>query len=157
MLEMFVTGDSINVSHLWSVKRHLSQGWTFVQQRWKVVRLLVILKLLTVVFQTAGYDVFSCVMAFGSSASAAEHFVAFHLKWNEQWCRYSWASLYWNKSQWSTKPHWFLLSFFLPVSVDDLCSHASYQCCGKVLPTWVNFLIPLKKVNLYKLLYCLYT
>ena len=23
------------------------------------------------------------------------------------------------------------LSFFLPVSVDDLCWHATYQCCGK--------------------------
>jgi len=28
-------------------------------------------------FQTAGYDVFNCVMAFGSSVSAAWHFVAF--------------------------------------------------------------------------------
>jgi len=40
-------------------------------------RLLVISKLLTIFFQTAGYNVFSCVMAFGSSASAAQHFVAF--------------------------------------------------------------------------------
>jgi len=46
-------------------------------------------------------------MAFGLSASAALHRVTFHLKWNEQWCRCSCASVYWIKSQWSTKPLWF--------------------------------------------------
>jgi len=36
MFKMFVGIDSINASNLLSVKRHLS-GWTFVQQRWKLV------------------------------------------------------------------------------------------------------------------------
>jgi len=49
-------------------------------------------------------------------------------------------------------------SVFLPVSIDDLCSHASYQRCGKVLLTWVKLPYSSEKnVNLYKLLYCLYT
>ena len=33
--------------------------------------------------------------------------IAFCLKWNEQWCQYSCASVYWTKSQWTTKPDWF--------------------------------------------------
>jgi len=30
-----------------------------------------------------------------------------------------------------------LVEFCLPVSVDDLCWHAGYQRCGKVLSTWI--------------------
>jgi len=69
MFEMFVTGDSINASRLSSVKRHLS-GLNSHLVTLKT-RLLVISKFLTLFFQSAGYDVFSCVVASGSSASAA--------------------------------------------------------------------------------------
>jgi len=30
------------------------------------------------------------------------------------------------------------VELFSLVSADDLCSHASYQRCGKVLSTWVK-------------------
>jgi len=68
MFEMFVTVDSINASNLSSVIRHLS-GWNICPATLKTR--LLILKFLTIFFQTVGYDAFSCVMAFGSSASAA--------------------------------------------------------------------------------------
>ena len=75
MFEMFAAVNSINASNLLSVKRHLS-GWNFCPATLKT-RSLVISKLLTIFFQTAGYDVFSCVMAFGSFASAAWDFSFF--------------------------------------------------------------------------------
>jgi len=64
-----VTVGSINASSLLLVKRHLS-GLNVRPAKLKT-RSLVISKLLTIFYQTASYDVFSCVMAFGSSASAA--------------------------------------------------------------------------------------
>ena len=44
--------------------------------------------------------------------------------------------------------HWFLLSF-LPVSVDDLRSHARYQLCGKVLSTYVKLHYSSEKKLIY--------
>jgi len=36
MFKMFVTGDSINASIFYQ-SNDIYQGWTFVQQRWKIV------------------------------------------------------------------------------------------------------------------------
>jgi len=133
---MFVTGHSINTSNLLSIKRHLS-GLNIRPAKLKT-RLLVISKLLTVFFSNCGLRCFQlcdglwivckCSIAFCS--------FSFEMKWTVM--PNSCASLYWTKIQWSTKPHWLLLSFFSPVSAVDLCSHASYQRCGKVLSTWVK-------------------
>jgi len=64
---MFVIVDSINTSNLLLVKRHLSG----LNIRPAMLKTHLLLVSEFDFFQTTGHDVFSCVMAFGLSASAA--------------------------------------------------------------------------------------
>jgi len=92
---------NINTSNLLSVKQHVS-GLNIRPAMLKI-RLLVISILLTISS--------NC----GLRLQASIALCSFNLKGNQQWCQYSCVSLYWTKSQWSTKPHWFRW-VFLPVS-----------------------------------------
>jgi len=80
----------------------------------------------------------------------AQDCAASNLKWNEQRCHYSCTSVYCTKSQFLWKPHWFCWVFFNQYLVDHGW-HASYQCCGKVLSTYIK--IPYSSEK--KLTYCM--
>ena len=75
------------------------------------------------------------------------------MKWNEQWCQYSYTSVIWRKRQRLTKAHWFRW-VFLPVTklMEDLFWHASYQHCEKMLSVLVKLLNSSEKVKLLYLL-----
>jgi len=150
---MFVTVDSINASNLSSVKRHPS-GLNIRPATLKT-RLFVISNLLTIFFKLRvtmhsalwwPSDRLKCSIAFCrffiwneiNSDANIDALPCMGSKVNGQ---QKFAGFFW---------------VFLPVFVDDLCSHASYQRCGKVLSTWVKVPYSCEK-KLYKLLYCLYT
>ena len=82
---------NINASNLSSVKRNLS-GLSIRPATLKI-RLLVISKLLTISSNRR------------LRWSASQHSIVQFSIWNEQWCQYSCASVYWTESQWSTKLH----------------------------------------------------
>jgi len=50
-------------------------------------------------------------------------------------------------AQRSPKAYWFRWVFYQYLS-DDLCSHASYQHCGKMLSIWIKLLYSSEKVRL---------
>jgi len=154
---MFITTDTINASNILSVKRHLS-GLNIRPATLKT-RLSVISKFLTIFFKLR-VTIFSAVR-WPSVRLQAQQSILLLFIWNEMnsdWWQYRCASIYWTKSQWSTKRHWFLLSYFYQYP-QMICIHMLViSVVERCFRLGLNYLIPLKrKVTLYKLLYKLYT
>jgi len=55
----------------------------------------------------------------------------------------------WDQKSMVNKTSLVSFEFSLPGSVDDLCSHASYQRCGKVLSTWVKLSYSSEQMLIY--------
>ena len=140
MFKTIVTVDKHQGFKSLTVKRHLS-GLNNRPATVKI-RSLIISKLLTISSKC------------GLRSSASQHSTVQLLIWNEKWRQYSYASVYWTKRQWSTKPHSFRLAFFSSIwwVTDDWLVISVVE---KYFRLGLNSFIPLKKkIDLLHINYC---